>query len=202
MKRNKRSRELEAAEERSSYASFVAAANAVSQLYTAGVREQRRTTKATLEKVLAFVLREHPTSDVIPKAALIQWLQSEYERADHPDTMVPPGAAGMMPFMVSATSAASSGDEGPENDLLAGGGSKAVRPSSGGRSRAFAGPEEMQQQYMQQQAQYQQQFQQQQQQHQFQHQPQHQPQQAGPQFAQQPGLAMETNEHAFAPQFG
>jgi hypothetical protein len=36
------------ATERSSYASFVAAANAVSQLYTAGVREQRRTAKATL----------------------------------------------------------------------------------------------------------------------------------------------------------
>jgi hypothetical protein len=45
---SKRKPELDLESERSSYASFVAAANAVSQLYTAGVREQRRTAKATL----------------------------------------------------------------------------------------------------------------------------------------------------------
>lgn len=31
------------------------------------------------EKVLAFVLREHPNSDYIPKPVLLQWLQHEYE---------------------------------------------------------------------------------------------------------------------------
>lgn len=45
---SKRKPELDLEAERSSYASFVAAANAVSQLYTAGVREQRRTAKNTL----------------------------------------------------------------------------------------------------------------------------------------------------------
>jgi hypothetical protein len=47
----KRKPELDLEAERSSYASFVAAANAVSQLYTAGVREQRRTAKATLVRL-------------------------------------------------------------------------------------------------------------------------------------------------------
>jgi hypothetical protein len=75
----KRKPELDLEVERSAYASFVAAANAVSALYTAGVREQRRAAKATLEKALAFVLRESPNSEFISKAALIQWLQQEYE---------------------------------------------------------------------------------------------------------------------------
>ena len=44
----KRKAELDLDVERTAYASFVQAANAVSQLYTAGVREQRRTAKATL----------------------------------------------------------------------------------------------------------------------------------------------------------
>lgn len=117
--------------ERSMYSSFVAAANAVSQLYTQGVQQQRRSaaaaSKATLvrlavlfssscrpvllvvcrsatsaalgvksmekcvltrapvllvpvqEKVVAFVLRENEGSENISKAALLQFLQHEYE---------------------------------------------------------------------------------------------------------------------------
>jgi hypothetical protein len=142
------------------------------------------------EKVLTFVLREHPNSEYIPKAALIQWLQQEYEvrrvrgwgarcgrlfakrwgsvaaparegaemprrplpqpslplpppqRADHPDAVVPPGAPGLMPFMLSAASAASSGDEGPDAERVAGSGGKLQRASSGpgsGRLRAACG---------------------------------------------------------------
>ncbi|GBF93160.1 hypothetical protein Rsub_05891 [Raphidocelis subcapitata] len=158
----KRKPELDLEAERSAYGSFVAAANAVSALYTAGVREQRRTAKATLEKVLAFVLRESPNSEYIPKAALIQWLQQEYERADHPDAVVVPGSApGVLPFMMSAASAASSGDEGAENDHIgSGGGGKLPRGSSGsGRVRVSAcGAEDMHQQQHHQQQQQQQQL--------------------------------------------
>ena len=47
-KRSKRSKPDDAELDKSSYACFAAAANAVAQLYTAGVRERRATTKATL----------------------------------------------------------------------------------------------------------------------------------------------------------
>lgn len=115
----KRKVELDLDMERTMYSSFVTAANAVSQLYTQGVQQQRRAaaaaSKATLvscvcwsaallflvqperlllfvltstspsfthtlqEKVVTFVLRQEEGSESISKAALLQFLQHEYE---------------------------------------------------------------------------------------------------------------------------
>ena len=107
----KRKAELDLDMERTMYSSFVAAANAVSQLYTQGVQQQRRAasaaSRATLvrpelqatqcsllvlglscdpcmllilqEKVVSFVLRQEEGSESISKAALLQFLQHEYE---------------------------------------------------------------------------------------------------------------------------
>lgn len=79
--------------ERSMYTSFVTAANAVSQLYTQGQQQQRRAasdaSRATLEKVVNFVLHEYPNSEVIPKAVLLQYLQYEYETIDTHDKAQP-----------------------------------------------------------------------------------------------------------------
>ncbi|KAL6759261.1 hypothetical protein V8C86DRAFT_2576973 [Haematococcus lacustris] len=75
--------EVDVDAERTLHSSFVVAANSISQLYTQAVQQQRRSSAAasrlTLERVLAFLLKEHAGSDVVPKADLVQFLQQEYE---------------------------------------------------------------------------------------------------------------------------
>jgi len=69
---SKRKPELDLEVERSSYGSFVAAANAVSQLYTAGVREQRRTAKATLVGTRGEYMRALRGAAARPRVVLAQ----------------------------------------------------------------------------------------------------------------------------------
>lgn len=131
---------------------------------------------------------------------------------------MPPGAQGLLPFMVSAASAASSGDEGPDTDHgVMGSGGKAARANSIGRSRgcALAGAgggagEDVQQQYMQQQFQavqgqpFHQQAAHQEQQQQYQnqqYQQQQYQQQAAPEY-HEAANPMETSQQAFGPHFG
>ncbi|KAI8470667.1 MAG: hypothetical protein J3K34DRAFT_521214 [Monoraphidium minutum] len=137
--RKRSKRKLGEDRDESSYACFAAAANAVSQLYTAGVRERRATAKNTLEKVLAFVLREYPNADFVPKAVLLQFLQHEYERADHPEAGVPPGA-GLLPFMVGAAGGDDAGGDAEHAAGGGGGGKPPARAGSAGRAaRAGSG---------------------------------------------------------------
>lgn len=72
--------------ERTLYTSFVSAANSVSQLYASAVQQQRKSSAAayrqSLERVLGFVLREYGSSDSIPKAAMLQFLQQEFENVE------------------------------------------------------------------------------------------------------------------------
>lgn len=72
--------------ERTLYSSFVSAANSMSQLYSQAVQQQRKSSAAasrqTLERVLGFVLKEYGNSDMVPKAAILQFLQQEYEAVD------------------------------------------------------------------------------------------------------------------------
>lgn len=72
--------------ERTLYSTFVAAANSMSQLYSQAVQQQRKSSAAasrqTLERMLGFLLREYAGSDVIPKAAILQFLQQEYENVE------------------------------------------------------------------------------------------------------------------------
>ncbi|KXZ54009.1 hypothetical protein GPECTOR_5g12 [Gonium pectorale] len=69
--------------EKSIYGSFVAAANAVSTLYSQAVQQQRRAsaaaTRQALERVVTFLLAQNPGSEVVSKATLLQFLQQEYE---------------------------------------------------------------------------------------------------------------------------
>jgi len=69
--------------ERTLYSSFVSAANAVSQLYTQAVQQQRKASAAasrqTIERITQFLLRECAASETISKSVLLQFLQQEYE---------------------------------------------------------------------------------------------------------------------------
>lgn len=146
----------------SSYAAFASAANAVSQLYTAGVRERRATARNTLEKVLAFVLREYPSADYIPKSVLLQFLQHEYERADLGDAPLPPGA-GLLPFMSAGCDDGSDADHpavGGKRSHCGGGTGAAAhqvqayhlqQPQFGSPHQAYPQQQHQQQQYLQQQ---------------------------------------------------
>ncbi|WIA08917.1 hypothetical protein OEZ85_008335 [Tetradesmus obliquus] len=111
----KRKFELDLDVERNMYSSFVTAANAVSQLYTQGVQQQRRAaaaaSRATLEKVLNFVLRENAGGEHISKAALVQFLQHEYENADGQDAPPPQPQMHFMPFGPAAAAAAAAGSD-------------------------------------------------------------------------------------------
>eukprot|EP00879_Flechtneria_rotunda_P004602 GHRR01004858.1.p1 GENE.GHRR01004858.1~~GHRR01004858.1.p1 ORF type:complete len:210 (+),score=82.70 GHRR01004858.1:243-872(+) len=106
---------LDAECERTMYSSFVTAANAVSQLYTQGVQQQRRAaaaaSKATLEKVVSFVLRENGGQEHISKAALLQFLQHEYENADSQEVPAPQPQMQFMPFAPPGTAGQDSGQD-------------------------------------------------------------------------------------------
>ncbi|PNW70723.1 hypothetical protein CHLRE_17g731900v5 [Chlamydomonas reinhardtii] len=69
--------------EKSLYGSFVSAANAVSTLYSQAVQQQRRASaqasRQALERVVTFLLSQNPGSEVVSKAVMLQFLQSEYE---------------------------------------------------------------------------------------------------------------------------
>jgi len=72
--------------EKTLYTSFVTAANSISSLYTQAVQQQRKSSAAasrlTLERVAAFIMREYPGQDHVPKAALLHYLHQEYEGID------------------------------------------------------------------------------------------------------------------------
>jgi hypothetical protein len=155
----KRKLEVDIEAERSLYSSFVQAANAVSQLYTQGVQQQRRSaaaaSKATLERVVTFVLRQEEGSETISKAALLQFLQHEYENADSSDATTPQPQMQFMPFQQAAAAASEdTADTHPHlhkahrqqsgNSMMT---SPAGRTASAGR---LVGMDEQQQHYMQQ----------------------------------------------------
>ncbi|WIA28973.1 hypothetical protein OEZ86_011493 [Tetradesmus obliquus] len=161
----KRKFELDLDVERNMYSSFVMAANAVSQLYTQGVQQQRRAaaaaSRATLEKVLNFVLRENAGGEHISKAALVQFLQHEYENADGQDAPPPQPQMQFMPFGPAAAAAAAAGSDDSQDvqqpkqpgRQLSGGMAASPGLRAPGRMMSM---EEQQQQHQQQQQQQQQ----------------------------------------------
>ncbi|WIA08918.1 hypothetical protein OEZ85_008335 [Tetradesmus obliquus] len=159
----KRKFELDLDVERNMYSSFVTAANAVSQLYTQGVQQQRRAaaaaSRATLEKVLNFVLRENAGGEHISKAALVQFLQHEYENADGQDAPPPQPQMHFMPFGPAAAAAAAAAGSDDSQDVqqpkqpgrqLSGGMAASPGLRAPGRMMSM---EEQQQQHQQQQQQ-------------------------------------------------
>ncbi|KAF8072837.1 CBR1 [Scenedesmus sp. PABB004] len=117
----KRRAEVDLDAERSMYSSFVAAANSVSQLYTQGVQQQRRAaaaaSRATLEKVLSFVLRENAGGEHLSKAALLAFLQHEYENANGQDVVAPQPAMQFLPFGGPAAAAAAAAGSEDSSDM-------------------------------------------------------------------------------------
>ncbi|KAL4449512.1 hypothetical protein ABPG77_007156 [Micractinium sp. CCAP 211/92] len=71
--------------ERSLYASFSHAANAVSQLYTAAVQQTKRAEEAgarqALERVAQFVVKEYGNAPAVPTAVLMEVLRQELQAA-------------------------------------------------------------------------------------------------------------------------
>lgn len=108
--------------ERTMYTSFVSAANAVSQLYTQGVQQQRRSasaaSRATLEKLLGFVMREYPNSEVVPKAVLLQYLQYEYESIDSQDGAAQSTPVAFLPVIGAQQPAGATGSDVHEQHKL------------------------------------------------------------------------------------
>lgn len=131
----KRKPELDLEVERTMYGSFVTAANAVSQLYTQAVQQQRRAavsaSRATLEKVVGFALRENPGGDQLSKSALLQFLQHEYEHVEDQEYVAQQAPVQMMPFMASGMAggaAVTTSDDSQDNHH--GGSNKASRHAS------------------------------------------------------------------------
>lgn len=69
--------------EKTLYSSFVSAANAVSQLYSQAVSQQRKASaqasRQALERVVAWLVAQNPGSDFVSKTAMLHFLQQEYE---------------------------------------------------------------------------------------------------------------------------
>ncbi len=65
------------------YTSFQHAANSIANLYSGSVTAQRkasaRASRATLERLLHVLLKDFNGVDAVPKTALFQMLQQEYE---------------------------------------------------------------------------------------------------------------------------
>mmetsp|Transcript_32306 Transcript_32306/g.82072 ORF Transcript_32306/g.82072 Transcript_32306/m.82072 type:complete len:213 (-) Transcript_32306:495-1133(-) len=107
--------------ERTLYASFVSAANSVSQLYASAVQQQRRSSAAayrqSLERVLGFIVREYSTSDSIPKAALLQFLQQEFESVEGSEHLPHQFPVQLLPMMQQGPpSSAHSAEEAPSHE--------------------------------------------------------------------------------------
>ncbi|MEW5308865.1 MAG: hypothetical protein WDW38_000790 [Sanguina aurantia] len=90
MGKKRKAEAIDVEAEKTLYTSFVAAANAVSGLYTQAAQQQRKGSAAasrhTLERVICHLLKECNGGDNISKTALLHFLQQEYEGLDGSDS--------------------------------------------------------------------------------------------------------------------
>ncbi|KAI3429613.1 hypothetical protein D9Q98_005699 [Chlorella vulgaris] len=78
--------------EKSLYGSFVDAANAVSQLYTAAVQQNKRAeeqgARQALERVAQFVVKEYGNAPAVPTVMLMELLRQELQAAQGSTTAI------------------------------------------------------------------------------------------------------------------
>jgi len=70
-------------EDTASYGSFCRAANAIAQLYTSGLNQQKQSyvagQRSSLEKMLSFILREHGTSSEVSTSDIASYIRRELQ---------------------------------------------------------------------------------------------------------------------------
>eukprot|EP00198_Chlamydomonas_reinhardtii_P012195 XP_001701532.1 predicted protein [Chlamydomonas reinhardtii] len=129
--------------EKSLYGSFVSAANAVSTLYSQAVQQQRRASaqasRQALERVVTFLLSQNPGSEVVSKAVMLQFLQSEYESIEGGEHLPHVFPAPQISLAGTGPGGAGGGEPQPEQPGFSGAGGGGGGGKQGQRQAGYFG---------------------------------------------------------------